>query len=87
MPLSLGSHSLNNYAFSKVMYRCNTIDLRIGDIKVFNKTAKSFLYVDLLEKPDKLTLYRNIEDGGLGRHLFLLFLTRCPIMIFLQKVN
>ena len=42
------------------------IDLRIGDIQVFNKTAKSFLYVDLLEKPDELTLYRNIEDCGRG---------------------
>ena len=47
MPLNLRSHSVNNYAFSKLMYRCNTIDLRIGDIKVFNKTAKSFLYVTL----------------------------------------
>ena len=33
---------------------------------MFNKTAKSFLYTDLLEKPDELVLYRNIEDGGLG---------------------
>ena len=48
------------------MYRCNTIDLRICDIKAFNKSAKSFLYADLLEKPDELTLYRCIEDGGLG---------------------
>ena len=48
------------------MYRCNTIDLRIGDIKAFNRTAKSFIYADLLEKPDELTLYRDIEDGGLG---------------------
>ena len=66
MPLNLRPHSVNTYAISKLMYRCNTIDLRICDIKAFNKTAKSFLYADLLEKPDELTLYRCIEDGGLG---------------------
>ena len=66
MALNLRSHSLNTYAYCKLMYRCNTINLRIGDIKVFKKTAKSFLYMDLLEKPDELTLYRDIEDGGLG---------------------
>ena len=27
---------------------------------------KSFIYTDLLEKPDELNLYRDIEDGGLG---------------------
>ena len=66
MPLNLRPHSINTYAFSKLMYRCNTIDLRICDIKAFNKTAKSFLYTDQLEKPDERTLYRCIEDGGLG---------------------
>ena len=66
MPLNLRSHSVNTYAISKLMYRCNTIDLRIGDIKVFNKVVKSFLYADLLEKPDELTLYRNIDNGELG---------------------
>ena len=66
MPLNLRPHSINTYAISKLMYMCNTIDLRIGNIKAFNKTAKSFLYADLLEKPDELTLYRPIENGGLG---------------------
>ena len=66
MPLNLRPHSVNTYAISKLMYRCNTIDLRIGDIKVFNKVVKSFLYADLIEKPDELTLYRDIDNGGLG---------------------
>ena len=66
MALNLRPHSLNTYAVSKLLYRCNTIKSRIGDIKMFNKTAKSFLYTDLLEKPDELVLYRYIEDGGLG---------------------
>ena len=64
--MNLRPHSINTYAISKLMYRCNTIDLRIGDIKTFNKTIKSFLYADMIEKPDELTLHRNIEDGGLG---------------------
>ena len=66
MPLNLRPHSVNTFAISKLMYRCNTIDLRIGDIKVFNKVVKSFLYADLIEKPDELTLYRDIDNGGLG---------------------
>ena len=49
-----------------LMYRCNTIDLRIVDIYAFNKTIKSFLYADMIESPDELTLHRNVEDGGLG---------------------
>ena len=64
MALNLRPHSVNTYAISKLMYKCNTIDPRIGDIKIFNKTVKSFIYADLLEKPDKLTLYRDIESGG-----------------------
>ena len=66
MPLNLRPHSVNTFAISKLMYRCNTIDLRIGDIKVFNKVVKSFLYADLIEKPNELTLYRDIDNGGLG---------------------
>ena len=84
MPLNLRSHSVNNYAFSKLMYRCNTIDLRIGNIKVFNKTAKSFIYVDLLEKPDELTLYRNIDDGGLGLINIQIRAKAALILTFLQ---
>ena len=50
MILTLRPHSVNLYAYSKLLYRCYSIDLRIADIKLFSKTAKSFLYADLLEK-------------------------------------
>jgi hypothetical protein len=66
MTLNLRPHSVNTYAISKLMYRCNTIDLRIADINAFNKTIKSCLSADMIESPDELTLHRNIEDGGLG---------------------
>ena len=66
MSLNLRPHSINLYAYSKLLYRCNSINLRIADINMFNKTAKSFLYADLLENPSQLTLLRDIEQGGLG---------------------
>ena len=65
---TMRSHSLNCYAFSKLWHRCNTIDLRVGDIKAVNKQAKSWLYADMLEKPEELALYRQPADGGLGLH-------------------
>ena len=66
MTLNLRPHSVNTYAISKLMYRCNTIDLRVADINAFNKTIKAFLYADMIESPGELTLHRDIEDGGLG---------------------
>ena len=66
MDLTLRSHSVNNMAFSKLLYRCNIIDIRVADISYFNKIAKSFIYSDLLIKPQELTLYRPIDKGGLG---------------------
>ena len=51
MPLTMRSHSLNCYDFSKLWHKCTTIDLRMGDIAATNKLAKSWLYADLLEKP------------------------------------
>ena len=37
MSLNLRPHSINLYAFSKLLYRCNSVDLRIADIKMFTK--------------------------------------------------
>ena len=42
MSLTLRPHSVNLFAYSKLLYRCNSIDLRIVDIKLFSKTATSF---------------------------------------------
>ena len=66
MPLNMRSHSVNTYAISKLMYRCNIIDPRVEDIASFNTVSKSFVYCDLLEKPEENTLYRKTQDGGLG---------------------
>ena len=68
------------------MYRCNVIDLRIADIKQFNSTAKSYIYADLLERPNELILYRDIKYGGLGLYHIQLRAKAALIATFLQSV-
>ena len=63
MPLNLRTHSVNTYAISKLMYKCNIIDPRVEDIAFFNTLSKSFIYGGLLEKPEQITLYRGTQDG------------------------
>ena len=84
MSLTLRPHSINLYAYSKLLYRCNSNDLRIADIKFFTKTAKSFLYADLLEKPEQPTLFQEIEQGGLGLICIQNRATASLISTFLQ---
>ena len=66
MPLNLRAHSVNCFAYSKLYYRCNVIDPRVADIKFFTSQAKSFIYADMLEKPQEEALYRGVKEGGLG---------------------
>ena len=68
MPLVMRPHSLNCYALPKLWHKCATIDLRIGDVAAINKVAMSWLYADILEKPEELALYRQPDAGGLGLH-------------------
>ena len=84
MSLTLRPYSVNLYAFSKLLYRCNSIDLRISDVKLFSKTAESFRYADLLEKPSQLALFREIEQGGLGLLCIQTRATAALISTFLQ---
>ena len=42
------------------------IDWRVGDISAVYSSAKSWLYADLLEKPEELAQWRRIDEGGLG---------------------
>ena len=66
MPMNLRAHSVNCFAYSKLYYRCNVIDPRIEDVKYFTSQAKSFIYADMLEKPQEEALYRGVMEGGLG---------------------
>ena len=68
LPLTSRPWSLNCYCFSKLWYRTGCIDLRIGDINAITSLAKGWMYQDLLQKPQEMMAYRQIELGGLGLH-------------------
>merc|ERR1711954_341392 len=60
--------SINTYALQIIWYKCHSVDLREGDYVKMTSIVKSWLYADLLEKPEELSLYRSRNDGGLGLH-------------------
>ena len=66
MHLSLRSWSLNIYCFSKVFFRTHSVDLRELDYSKITSTAKSWLYADMLIKPEETVLYRHATVGGLN---------------------
>ena len=66
MPLTLRSYTANNYALSKVWFKCSSMNLRTQDISSINSQVKSWMYQDCLEKPSELVLYRSSEHGYLG---------------------
>ena len=68
MPLTQRPWSINSYALSKSWHKCNSIDLRVTDIKTITSKVKAWLYADQLEKPEELIIYRPISYGGLGLH-------------------
>ena len=66
MPLTCRAHSVNTYCLSKTLFKCFSIDLRVGDVAKISSHVKSWLYADQLEKPEELVLYRQRKQGGLG---------------------
>ena len=54
------------------------------DITAINKQAKSWLYADMLEKPEELGLYRQPKDGGLGLYHVQLRAMANQISCFLE---
>ena len=66
MPLTMRPWSINCYVLSKVWFKCGSVDLRVADITSINKSIKSWLYADLLEKPSELVMCRPSTQGGLG---------------------
>ena len=59
---------MNSYVFSKVWFRCSSVDLRVTDISAINSSVKSWLYADILEKPSEAVMCRPTLYGGLGVH-------------------
>ena len=66
MPLTSRPFSLNTYCMSKVWFRSSSIDMRVGDMANITSKVKSYCYQDLLQKPSEVTLFRRVQDGGLG---------------------
>ena len=68
MQLSQRPWSINTYALPKLWFICHSLELRAGDITKITATIKSWLYADLLEKPEELVMFRLRSNGGLGVH-------------------
>ena len=66
MNLTLRALSMNIYCFSKIWFRSHSVDLRELDFTKITSTAKSWLYADMLLKPEELVLYRHTSSGGLA---------------------
>ena len=66
MNLSLRAFSMNIYCFSKIWFRTHSVDLRELDASKITSNAKSWLYGDMLIKPEELVLYRPTASGGLA---------------------
>ena len=57
---------MNQYCYSKVWFRTHSVDLRMGDINKLTSSAKSWMYADMLLKPEEKVLHRPVNSGGLG---------------------
>ena len=68
LPLTSRPWSINTYCLPKLWYRTGCLDLRKGDSDTISSSVKSWLFQDLLEKPQELVTYRSIQHGGLGVH-------------------
>ena len=66
MHLSLRTWSLNIYCYSKIWFRTHTVDLREMDFGKITSSAKSWLYADMLLKPEETVLHRPVSAGGLA---------------------
>jgi hypothetical protein len=68
LPLTSRPWSLNTYCLPKSWYRTACLDLRVGDSAAITSSVKSWLYQDMLEKPQEQVMYRQVNLGGLGVH-------------------
>ena len=66
MPLSMRGGSINTYCLSTVWFKSHSVDLRVMDISKISKAVKSWLYADMLFKPEEMIMERPIKYGGLG---------------------
>ena len=55
---------MNQYCYSKAWFRTH----RVTDINKITSLAKSWLYADMLLKPEEMVMVRPVTSGGLGVH-------------------
>ena len=68
LPVTQRGWSLNSYALPKIWFRSKSVDLRVCDIQKLTSTYKSWLYQDMLIKPEEMILHRPHNQGGIGLH-------------------
>ena len=68
MHLTMRSWSLNTYCMSKIWFRTHNVDLRVVDVNKIKSSIKSWLYGDMLLKPEEMIMSRSASVGGLGVH-------------------
>ena len=68
MPVTQRGWSINSFALSKIWFRTKCVDLRSCDIVKITSLCKSWLYQDMLAKPEEMVLHRPHQQGGLGLH-------------------
>ena len=54
LPLTSRPWSLNSYCLSKLWYKASCIDFRVGDSNTITSSVKSWLYQDMLLKPQEM---------------------------------
>ena len=87
MMLNMRSWSLNQYCLSKIWFRAHSVDLRVLDSNRITSLIKSWLYADLLLKPEEQIMYRSPANGGLGILDVKLRAQACMIKSFLETVD
>ena len=68
MMLNMRGWSINQFCLSKVWFKTHSVDMRVLDITKITSLIKSWLYADLLLKPEEIIMYRPSSIGGLGIH-------------------
>ena len=68
MNLTMRSWSLNTYCLPKIWFRTHSVDLRVQDVTKITSRIKSWLYGDMLLKPEEMIMSRPAYHGGLGVH-------------------
>ena len=68
MNLTMRSRSLNTYCLSKAWFKTHCVDLRVQDVTKIMSSIKSWLYGDMLLKPEEIIMTRPPSQGGLGVH-------------------